>query len=282
VTLAPAAAPPAAPATPAACPSGMVRIGGGAFFMGSDDGTDAERPAHRVTVTTFCIDVSEVSVGAYLACAERGDCKRAPTTNAWPGISAKDSATYDALCNARDPVARKYHPINCVGWNDAARYCAASGKRLPTEAEWEFAARGSEGRTYPWGDEAPTVARLNACGAECQAWSKKAKAGITGALYAVEDGWPSTAPVGSFPAGRSRAGLEDLAGNVFEWVADRFASYSADEVTDPSGPAEGSERVIRGGAWNSVEAGWVRASFRFKSAPETRTHGIGFRCAASL
>ena len=120
---------------------------------------------------------------------------------------------------------------------------------------------------------------LNACGAECVSWLKKHNAQTDGFLYAIDDGWAATAPVGSFPAGASRWGVEDMVGNVWEWVADVYGPYSADDQQAPTGPATGDSRVIRGGAWNGAHADWVRPSFRFHSAPDTRSHGIGFRCA---
>lgn len=276
--------------SPLRCPEGMVAIDGGRFFMGSDEDLPVEKPAHKVTLGAFCMDKTEVTTAAYVACSARGDCKRAGTTNRWEGITAKEAKTYDPLCNAGavgDPAkknaeTRGSHPINCVDWANADRYCRANGKRLPTEAEWEFAARGSDGRKYPWGDETPTARHLNACGIECAAWLKKRAAQTDGFLYATDDGYPTTAPVGSFPLGASRWGLDDVVGNVWEWTADYFGSYSADDLTNPTGPVIGEERVIRGGAWNGAYADWVRPSFRYMSAPDTRSHGIGFRCAKTL
>jgi formylglycine-generating enzyme required for sulfatase activity len=100
-------------------------------------------------------------------------------------------------------------------------------------------------------------------------------------MYADDDGWPATAPVGSFPLGASRWGAEDIVGNVWEWVADWYGPYVESDQTDPSGPAEGTTKVIRGGAWNGSSADWVRPSYRFASAVGLRSHGIGFRCAMS-
>lgn len=273
------------PASPAAsskpveksCPAGMALVPGGRFFMGSDDDLPAEKPAHNVTLGAFCMDRFEVTTAAYKACSDRGDCKRAGTTNRWDGITAKDSKIYDPVCNA-EAEGRGQHPVNCVDWSMADRYCRSEGKRLPTEAEWEFAARGSDGRKYPWGDNLPSAKHLNACGSECNAWFKKRGAPSDGTLYADDDGWPTTAPVGSFPLGTSRWEIQDIVGNVWEWTADFYAPYTAEDQTNPTGPKEGKTRVIRGGAWNGAYPDWVRPTFRFHVTPETRSHGIGFRC----
>lgn len=279
----PASAVSAAPPPPT-CPPGMVTISGGKFFMGSDDKKDeeAERPAHQVTLSPFCIDTTEVTVNAYKACSDKGECKRAPRDNEWPGITAREKKIYDPLCNIRDAEARGTYPINCVDWELASTFCTANGRRLPTEAEWEFATRGSDGRKYPWGDEAPADgSRLNACGKECLAWGKKNNEEVS-AMYPADDGFQTTAPVGSFPKGASPFGLQDVVGNVWEWASDWYAPYTAGAQTDPRGGEAGTERVLRGGAWNGGDPAWVRPTYRFKSQPGLRSHGIGFRCAKDL
>lgn len=279
-----------ASATPeGGCPEGMAYIPGGDFFMGSDerDAFDFEKPAHKVKLDPYCLDVHEVTVAAYKACSDTGTCKRAAKDNEWPGIKAAQRDIYDPLCNIRDPEARAQHPINCVDWEQARAFCAAQGKRLPTEAEWELGARGPDGRVYPWGDELPSALHLNACGTECVAWMKEHPDPDVPprAMYQGDDGFPNTAPVGSFPKGRSRYGIHDVVGNVWEWVADSYAEYDKGSasavVTNPKGPAEGDARVLRGGAWNGAEASWVRPSFRFKAAPTARGYAFGFRCATS-
>jgi serine/threonine-protein kinase len=276
-----ASAPPATEMPPA-CPTGMARVQGGRFFMGSDDDLPAERPAHKVTLRTYCMDMQEVTTDAYRRCSDRGDCKRAGVTNKWSGITPDDSRAYDPLCNAGGEHSdRGDHPINCVDWKMADRYCKAEGKRLPTEAEWEFAARGSDGRKYPWGDDAPSVTRLNACGAECTAWGN-AHGTVLSALFGESDPWPTTSPVGSFPLGASASGIVDLVGNVWEWISDYYAPYTDADREDPSGPPTGVTHVMRGGAWNGAQASWVRPSFRFHGAEGLRSHGIGFRCARTL
>ncbi|MBX3190750.1 MAG: SUMF1/EgtB/PvdO family nonheme iron enzyme [Labilithrix sp.] len=270
-------------APPPTCPAGMVMVPGGKFFMGSDDKNDEERerPAHQVTLSPYCIDTTEVTVAQYKECSDKGECKRAPRDNEWPGISARERKIYDPLCNIRDPEGRASHPVNCVDWELADAFCKASGRRLPTEAEWEFATRGSDGRKYPWGDDPPSDGtRLNACGTECVAWGRKNGEDVD-AMYQANDGFATTAPAGSFPKGASPFGLQDVVGNVWEWAADWYAPYGPDAVTDPKG-GDGTERVLRGGAWNGSDVGWVRPTYRFKSQPGLRSHGIGFRCAKDL
>jgi serine/threonine-protein kinase len=280
---------------PAACPPGMLPIPGGKFFMGSDDPDSLpfERPAHKVVLAPYCIDRFEVTVEKYLACTARGACPRPGLVNeGWDAeITRAQHAAYDPVCNAVDPEARHDHPINCVDWSMADMYCHAGGGRLPTEAEWEFAARGPDGRKYPWGDDEPTAKLLNACGPECAAWGKQhgVAAETSPPMYRVDDGFATTAPVGSFPAGKSRYGVEDVVGNVWEWVGDWYAEYpaadatgaAAREWTDPKGPDTGDRRVVRGGGWNGTRAAWVRPTFRFREKPTMKSHGFGFRCARS-
>jgi formylglycine-generating enzyme required for sulfatase activity len=122
---------------------------------------------------------------------------------------------------------------------------------------------------------------LNACGKECVAWGKTNREALT-AMHDQDDGFAATAPVGSFPRGRSMFGLDDVIGNVMEWAEDWDGPYSAEPQEDPRGPANGSDKVIRGGAWNAGNMVWVRPSFRFHFPPATYTHGIGFRCASPL
>ncbi|MDB4942970.1 MAG: Adenylate cyclase, partial [Labilithrix sp.] len=283
-----AAPPPSASTTaivPGACPAGMVFVPGGEFFMGSDekDADPSETPPHKVKLSPYCIDVTEVTVAEYKACSDQGRCRRAGKENVWPGITSAQRKIYDPLCNINDAAGRAMHPINCVDWAQAREACDARGARLPTEAEWEFAARGSDGRVYPWGDEPPGADLLNACGKECVAWMKKHPDPLAPPklMYEQDDGYANTAPVGSFPRGKSRWGLADVVGNVWEWVADYYAAYDAAAVADPSGPSAGTGRVLRGGAWNGAEPSWVRPSFRFHGAPDARSYGFGFRCAAN-
>jgi formylglycine-generating enzyme required for sulfatase activity len=275
-----------------ACPQDMAEIAPGQFFQGSDadEALPNEKPAHAVQLDGYCIDRYEVTASQYNACSEVGKCKRAAVEVDWPDISEAEREAYSSLCT-RDAADKREHPINCVTWQMADLYCRAQDKRLPTEAEWEYAARGPDGRTYPWGDEEPSPERLNACGSECTAWGLSRNLELK-PLYAADDGYAATAPVGHFPAGRSRFGLFDVVGNVWEWVGDWYAVYPDTDSPvaasehgprhDPTGPAAGERKVIRGGAWNGSYASWLRPSFRYAQAPAARSHGVGFRCAASM
>jgi eukaryotic-like serine/threonine-protein kinase len=272
----------ASAAPPPACPEEMVQIPAGQFFMGSElkDALDNEKPSHNVTVESVCMDLYEVSAKKYKACSDEGKCRRAPTEVDWPKITAAERATYSPLCTGSDPD-KLDHPITCVTWEMANNYCKSNDKRLPTEAEWEFATRGPDGRIYPWGDDPPTAEHLNACDAQCLAWGKAHKVELK-ALEKGDDGFPTTAPVGKFPAGRSRFGPYDVVGNVWEWVADWYGTYQPDAAKNPLGPATGERKVIRGGAWNAGFETWLHPSFRYAQVPNAQSYGIGFRCAKSV
>ncbi len=282
---APVAVTPPVPTKPT-CPKGMIYITGGEFFMGSTDAAakENEKPAHHVALTPYCIDATEVTTEAYKACSDVGKCPPAGRKNVFAGLTPHLSEVLDPLCNIREPAGKARHPINCVDWEMAANYCKVQGGHLPTEAQWEFAARGPDGRAYPWGDDPPSARFLNACGAECVAWGKKNKVDgqVTFAsMFNDDDGFATTAPVGSFPDGKSRYGLMDVDGNVWEWTGDYFAPYTKDAQKDPTGPKDGEDRVARGGSWNGSDPSWVRPTFRFHFQPDNRSYGIGMRCAAS-
>ncbi len=265
---------------PLTCPPGMAFIPAGEFFMGSDepDALDSEGPAHHVLLSAYCIDLNEVTVSQYKACSDAGKCRRASKVNVWMDIDAEQRAAFDPLCNMNDPGGRADHPVNCLTWQMSQDFCAVQNKRLPTEAEWELAARGTDGRIYPWGDEPPTAEHLNACGSECVAWANQNNQALT-AMYDTDDGYAHTAPVGSFPKGASKYGLHDVVGNVWEWVGDGYLPYTDEEQTDPRGPTRSDMRVMRGGAWNGGHVAWVRPTFRHRDYPDVKGYGIGFRCA---
>lgn len=286
-----AAAPPEATPT---CPANMVLIQGAEFLMGSGTGAkaaeDDEKPAHSIRLSPYCLDITEVTVKRFADCTSAGKCLKAPLENDFEGITPALRKVYDPLCTANKADTHAEHPINCVTWEEATRFCTRMipGGRLPTEAEWEFAARGSDQRTYPWGEEAPSAQHLNACGTECMEWVKGFPAAKSQfkAMYDESDGYPNTSPVGRFPKGKTKHGVLDIVGNVYEWVQDWYGDYPNagvnDTQTDPHGPSNGSKRVIRGGAWNGSDPAWVRPAQRFTFQPSARSHGIGFRCARPL
>jgi formylglycine-generating enzyme required for sulfatase activity/tRNA A-37 threonylcarbamoyl transferase component Bud32 len=263
------------------CPDGMVLIQGGSMNMGARDLMDGAKPPHKVTLGSFCFDRTEVTTDAYLGCVKNGVCERPPAKVHWPDITPAEVKLYSPLCNAAQKD-REEHPINCVAWSMADTFCRDRGARLPTEAEWEYAARGGKDqRIYPWGDDPPGPRYLNACGKECSKWH--ASHGETpGAMYEAEDGYVFTAPVGKFPEGAAASGAQDLAGNVSEWTADWYGPYTSDALSDPTGPKAGTRRVVRGGAWSSVQSDWTRPAFRWSTDPETFSHAVGFRCAAQV
>ena len=267
------------------CPEGMVLIAAGSMFMG-DLALDNARPPHKVTLGSYCIDRLEVTAAAYDACAAHGNCLKAPQDVHFADMTPGQQTAFAELCNARRE-GRGEHPANCVDWSMADNFCRSpggrlsdGGARLPSEAEWEFAARGSGQKTYPWGDEEPDATRLNACGSECEAWFKAHKL-MTRTLYPADDHFPGTAPVGSFPAGATPQGVLDLAGNVWEWTGDWYGPYTPDAASNPKGAESGSERVVRGGSFNGSMSTWARPAYRWKTTPDTYNHAIGFRCAAN-
>ena len=279
----PSAAPPAsaAPLEPT-CPERTAKIPAGQYYQGSDakDAADNVKPTHNVTLNAYCMDLYETTAKEYKACSDIGKCRRPSNEVEWPKITPADRKLYAPLCTFGQ-AGLEDHPINCVSHQMAATYCKAQGKRLPTEAEWEYASRGPDGRIYPWGDTEPTAQHLNACGAECVAWGQKHGTSLA-ALYPADDGYATTAPVGKFEAGRSRFGPYDMTGNVWEWVADWYGPYTPDAKTNPKGPDSGQKKVIRGGAWNGSFTTWLRPSFRYAQDPNALSYGIGFRCVTDL
>ncbi len=271
----------------AVLPAGMVLISGTTFRMGTDELNPVlsmSRPAHEVAVASFCIDRTEVTVEAYGDCTGSGECLQAHRESWWPR-GQQDAVAWERsrllhgeLCN-EGHEDRLAHPINCVTWAQADRYCEWKGASLPSEAQWELAARGTDGRRYPWGDDAPSSESINGCGAECRAWRVGVSLDPAGVLYDDDDGYPGTAPVGSFPAGHSTQGVADLAGNVFEWTADPYAAYEGSPSTVPE--LSGDRRVIRGGAFNSFRSEFADPALRFAQDAQAHAHGIGFRCVAS-
>jgi formylglycine-generating enzyme required for sulfatase activity len=222
----------------------MVPIPAGEFTMGSSEGDSDEQPAHKVYVDAFSIDAYEVTVGQYAA------FRQATGAN-----SPSDWQMMNQSANQKRPVAN-------VDWEDAAAYCKWVGKRLPTEAEWEKAARGTDGRLYPWGNDPPTPLHAN---------YGKSGANNNGAL----------APVGMLEEGKSPYGVYDMAGNVWEWVSDWYDHdyYKNSPPQNPTGPSRGGFKVLRGGAWNTNPKN-LRSADRYWDPPTFRSQYFpGFRCA---
>jgi formylglycine-generating enzyme required for sulfatase activity len=163
------------------------------------------------------------------------------------------------------------HPVVQINWDQAQTYCKWAGGRLPLEAEWEKAGRGTDGRRFSWGNESPSASLLNYCDAQCSVQTKDAT---------QDDGYPSTAPVGSFLAGASPYGVLDMAGNVEEWVADWYeiGYYKSSPKENPLGPESGTNRVIRGGAWTDKDPARLRVVARLGMPPMSSFDILGFRC----
>lgn len=239
-------------------PPDMVRVPGTTFTMGCNAAVDAncetdESPAHAVTLLPYFIDRTEVSRAAYRSCIAHAGCSRA------------------ILDLAASVEAEAY-----ITWFAAQSYCAARGKRLPTEAEWELAARGTDGRVFPWGNNAPSCDKANyspSSGTNC---------------FTNSDG-TFIGPIDRFN-GASPYGALGMAGNVEEWVSDWYASvYPSGPATNPSGPSSGVQKVLRGGSWVSQPT-HIRASRRNANAPdassptltpEVNSTTFGIRCARS-
>jgi formylglycine-generating enzyme required for sulfatase activity len=223
---------------------------------------------------------AEVTVAEYDRCRDRGACNVVgrngdlPEARLSPELRERAQQLYGGQCNANQ-VGRERHPINCVTYRQASNYCAAAGGRLPTEAEWELAAHGTDNRRYPWGDAAPGATRLNACGTECKGWYENSQLDsvFDGVMYAGDDGFAGTAPVASYPAGASRDGIYDLLGNVAEWTSTSVDFGQA----QPEAPSTGTY-VVRGGSFSSgIEAGDLPA-LRVYLGAEAHGRGVGFRC----
>ncbi|EYF01197.1 bifunctional serine/threonine-protein kinase/formylglycine-generating enzyme family protein [Chondromyces apiculatus] len=278
-----------AAAVPAGCPEGTALVSGGKFFMGSDEPTfKLWQPAHKVTIDSFCIDIYEVTAGEYKACSDMGECKTPPELPDFSKDASMSDADHQKLlktlgdqCTFGKPGLEK-HPINCVTWDLADKYCKVKGGRLPTEAEWEYAARGSDGRKFPWGNAPGDQTFMNACGSECTKWESERGLKPSPRMYEADDGFSGTAPVGSFPNGKTRFGLYDMVGNVWEWTSDWFAVYKDEEQVNPKGAAAGERKAIRGGAYNGGFALWLNPAMRFHQLATANAPGIGFRCAKDL
>ncbi|MEZ4299493.1 MAG: SUMF1/EgtB/PvdO family nonheme iron enzyme [Polyangiaceae bacterium] len=284
---------PGGPLSPAPkCPEGMVPVRGGTFEMGTAE-TEKVRQnderLHEVNLSPFCIDRLEVTVAEFRTCvgqpASGEPCAAEMPSTVESCAGGNVPMKWDSWCNgaAKD---REDHPMNCVDWKSAERYCRHAGKRLPTEAEWEYAARGATARLYPWGNEPPGPVWLNGCGQECRDMFAAAGSKNWPILYPeqVRDPWPSTAPVGSTPADSSAFDVLDMGGNVAEWVADWYSKEYPEARSNPirtQPPTdEPPERVQRGYHWLGEDAQYARAAFRWAEPQNARCVTVGFRCAA--
>jgi len=239
----------------------QVFVSAGSFMMGSEGGTDNEQPVHEVTLDAFWIDRTEVTNAQYAACVDDGACDP-------PGNSSSDTrGSYYGNPEYAD------YPVIHVSWDDAAAYAAWAGGRLPTEAEWEYAARGPESLEYPWGNTFDGE-RLNFCDANCPFDPRNSS---------WDDGHADTAPAGSYPEGASWAGALDMAGNVWEWTNDWYDSdyYTRSPGNNPTGPETGQYRALRGGSWGSFGQN-SRAAVRLIDIPVIRYNLIGFRVVELL
>lgn len=244
----------------------------------STEGDGDERPQHAVTISALCMDETEVRVSQYDKCVAAKVCIAPSATVEWTKLSGDERQFWSQFCNT-GKADRANHPMNCVDWDQASAYCKWTGGRLPTESEWEYAARGTDGRKYPWGSELPAPGLLNACGPECRDMATRLGRPNWRVLYDITDGWGSTAPVGSYPRGASPFKLLDMAGNVGEWTSDLYGPYDPMPAVDPTGAPSGASRVVRGGGWNSDKPAWVRAVERLDVPATYRGNDVGFRCA---
>ena len=253
-------------------PEGMVLIPAGAFQMGSTTGDVDEVPIHKVELDAFYMDQHEVTNAEYQVFV-------AATRYAAPrGIGY--TAVYELLKQGYAPwddpdFNHPNQPVTTVTWFDATAYCEWMGKRLPTEAEWEKAARGGlEGARYPWGDAEPSNTSANFADSQTEFEWRSAN---------VNDGFLFTAPVGTFPP--NGYGLYDMAGNVWEWCADWYSpTYYSDlqdaesPLRNPKGPDTGERRVLRGGTWYRA-LHTLRTAERISDYPRNSLNVVGFRCA---
>jgi formylglycine-generating enzyme required for sulfatase activity len=239
----------------------MVSVPGGTFLMGRA----SDRSGHLITLDPYYIDRAEVTNALWSACVEAGACSPPDPTTDYLGDAYYGTDAFAA------------YPVINISWFDADAYCRWRGARLPTEAEWEMAARWdpASGVTldYPW-DNVFDPERLNYCDSSCA---------LGNGDPAHDDGWPQAAPVGSFPLGASPLGLVDMAGNVAEWVADWYSAtyYEVSPAQNPTGPESGTERVVRGAAWGVANPDSFRSTVRVRFKPDLRGPGIGVRCAIS-
>ena len=245
--------------------------------MGSEDGNNDERPIHEVTLDAFWLDRTVVTNARFADFVEGVGYETTAEAQGWGYLF--DGGNWDVVngANWRQPQGPgsdinglDEHPVVLVNRADAAAFCAWAGGRLPTEAEWEYAARGPENRLWAWGNEF-LADRVNYCDHDCSAsWAD----------LDVDDGYTFTAPVDSFPAGASWVGALNMTGNVWEWVADWYAAdyYGRSPADNPPGPESGERGIVRGGSW-VFESRRARATDRNHTDPTYAINDFGIRCA---
>jgi formylglycine-generating enzyme required for sulfatase activity len=279
----------------------MVRLDGGGFLMGTDDSlgyeADGEGPVHEVMLRPFLIDTEAVTNARFrqfvqatghvttaqqfgwsfvfggLLPDEFPDTRGVAQTPWWRQVYGADWSHPEGPQSY--VTDRSDHPVVHVSWDDAVAYCTWAGSRLPTEAEWEYGARGGlEQRRFPWGDELEPDGehRMNV-------WQ-----GTFPAENSCGDGWCGTAPVTEYPA--NGFGLHNMTGNVWEWCADWFAPdfYASSPASDPIGPPDGTHRVMRGGSYlcHASYCNRYRVAARSGNTPDTSTGNLGFRCVTDV
>jgi len=262
----------------------MVYVPAGEFLMGSIDGVgrDDEHPQHTVYLDAYWIDKTEVTNAMFSAFVNdtsyQTDAEIAGsvvTTINGMEITSFDWTWQHPQGGDSNLSGLEEYPVLHVSWNDAVAYCEWAGRRLPTEAEWEKAARGTAGQTYPWGNASPAGNLVNFADSNSSFdWADKT----------VNDGYENTAPVGSYPDGKSPYGALDMAGNVSEWVADLYGDYPSGSVTNPLGSSSGEYRVLRGGSYGGSwysSSNDVRSAYRDPATPLLYDFNLGFRCALS-
>ncbi|MBM3130669.1 MAG: TIR domain-containing protein [Chloroflexi bacterium] len=234
----------------------MMYVPAGEFTMGSND-YDREKPVHTVYLDAFWMDKFEVTNALYKKCVDAKQCQLPNPTKSYTRDSYFGNAQYDN------------YPVIYVSWEDATKYCTWADKKLPTEAQWEKAARGTDQRKYPWGDSWNGT-WLNFCDKNCPSdWKDKD----------ADDGYADTSPVGTYPKGASFYGVMDMAGNVWEWVRDWYSDkyYASSPKSNPENTAPGGFRVLRGGSWLDSAAS-ARAANRDYNPADNRYGSDGFRC----